>query len=75
MLKKRYIKRAYIEEAYCDKCGSKMKYADIVLGSCPAQYPYNCTNKECDGYVTFWGDNLPGMLKYEFEEEMDICIN
>lgn len=73
MLKKRYIKRAYIEEAYCDKCGSKMEHTGVVLCSYPAQYPYNCTNKECDGHTTFWGDNRPGILKYEFEEEMDIC--
>lgn len=72
MLKRRYIKRAYIEEAICDKCGSKMEHTGIVLCSHPAQYPYNCTNKECDGHTTFWEYDLPGRLQYEFEEEENV---
>lgn len=71
MLKRRYVKRAYVEEAYCDKCGSKMEHTGVVLTSYPAQYPYNCTNKDCDGHKTFWGDNRPGVLKFEYEEDED----
>jgi hypothetical protein len=47
MLKKRYIKRMYINEAICDKCGSRMDHTGIVLTSWPAQYPYICSNPEC----------------------------
>lgn len=72
IMKRKYIKRAYIEEAYCDKCGSVMESTGEVLCSYPAQYPYRCTNKDCDGRATFWATNLPGTIKYEFEEDMDI---
>jgi hypothetical protein len=40
MLKKKYIKRLYIEEAICDKCGSVMNHTGMVLTSWPEQYPY-----------------------------------
>jgi hypothetical protein len=69
MLKKRYVKRIYIEEAIFDKCGSRMEHTGIVLNSWPAQYPYNCINPSCDGHKTFWGENRPGTLKYEYEDE------
>ena len=72
MLKKKYVKRIYIEEAICDKCGSRMDHTGIVLTSYPAQYPYNCTNPNCDGHKTFWGENRPGILKYEFEDEENV---
>lgn len=71
MLKKKYVKRAYIEEAYCDKCGAIMHHTGMVLTSCPAQYPFECTNKDCDGRQTFWEGEVPGVLKYEFEEAED----
>lgn len=69
MLKRRYVKRAYIEEAYCDKCGALMHHTGMVLTSYPAQYPFECSNPECDGRTTFWEVEVPGVLKYEFEEE------
>lgn len=69
MLKRRYIKRAYIEIPYCDKCGAEMRHTGMVLTSYPAQYPYACTNPDCDGHATFWDNERPGVLKYEFEEE------
>lgn len=69
MLKRRYIKRAYIEIPYCDKCGAEMRHTGMVLTSYPAQYPYACTNPDCDGHTTFWDNERPGVLKYEFEEE------
>ena len=71
MLKKKYVKKAYIEEAYCDKCGAIMRHTGIVLASYPAQYPFECTNKDCDGRQTFWEGEVPGVLKYEFEEAED----
>lgn len=72
MLKRRYIKCAYIEIPYCDKCGALMRHTGIVLTSYPAQYPYACTNPNCDGHATFWDNERPGVLKYEFEEEEDV---
>lgn len=69
MLKRKYVKRAYIEQAYCDKCGALMRHTGMVLTSCPAQYPFECSNPECDGRTTFWEDKVPGRLRYEFEEE------
>ena len=71
MLERKYIKRIYIEIPYCDKCGSEMRHVGVVLDSYPAQYPYVCTNPNCDGYVTFYSNERPGVLKYEFEEEND----
>lgn len=72
MLKRKYVKRAYIEEAYCDKCGAIMRHTGMVLTSYPCQYPFECTNPECDGRTTFWEGEVPGVLKYEFEEEDDV---
>ena len=72
MLKKKYIKRVYIEEAYCDKCGAIMRHTGVILNSYPAQYPFECTNKDCDGRQTFWEGEVPGVLKYEFEEDNDV---
>lgn len=69
MLKRKYVKRAYIEEAYCDKCGAKMRHTGMVLASYPAQYPFECSNSECDYGKVFWENEVPGVLKYEFEEE------
>lgn len=72
MLKKRYIKRMYIEEAICDKCGSRMDHTGMVLSSWPAQYPYICSNPECDGRATFYSHNQPGILRYEYEDEDNV---
>ena len=72
MLKKKYIKRAYVEEAYCDKCGAIMRHTGVVLTSYPAQYPYECSNPECDGRITFWEGERPGRLIYEYEEEDNV---
>lgn len=69
MIKRKYIKKLYVEEAYCDKCGSIMEPTGMVLTSCPAQYPYKCSNKNCTGYETFVGDERPGCIKYEFYED------
>ncbi len=72
MLKKKYIKRAYIQEAYCDKCGAIMRHTGLVLTSYPAQYPYECSNPECDGQATFLEGERPGRLIYEYEEEESV---
>lgn len=69
MLKKKYIKRMYMEVAYCDKCGAELRPTGVCLTTYPAKYPYQCSNPECDGIETFWEYDLPGKLKYEFEEE------
>ena len=40
--------------------------------SSPPQYPYKCSNKECDHVETFRG-SYPENIKYEFEEaECDV---
>ena len=72
MLKKRYIKRIYIEEAVCDKCGAQLLSTGFVLTSWPEQFPYHCSNPDCDGSETFYGSERPGVLKYEFEEEENV---
>lgn len=72
MIKKKYVKRAYVEEAYCDKCGAIMCHTGIVLTSYPAQYPFECTNPDCDGRTTFWENEVPGVLRYEFEEDENV---
>lgn len=69
MIKRKYIKRFYIEEAICDKCGSKMIPDGIALTSIPEKYPYHCSNKNCDYSITFIGLECPGRIKYELEEE------
>ena len=70
MIKKKYIKRMYVEVPICDKCGSQMEPTGMVLTTYPCKYPYKCSNSECDGTTTFWENELPG-LKYEFDEEED----
>ena len=69
MLKRKYIKRAYVEVPYCDKCGAEMRYTGIVLDTYPQQYPYTCSNENCDGHATFFSTELPNQIKYEFEED------
>lgn len=67
MLKKRYIKRIYVEEAICDKCGSLLEHTGAVLMSWPEQYPYQCP--ECGWTEYYYGGERPGTIKYEFEDE------
>lgn len=69
MIKRRVIKQIYIEEAYCDKCGSKMEPSGGILMTWPEQYPYHCSNPECNCSMTFYGEERPGQLKYEFEDD------
>ena len=69
MVTKRYVKKAYILEAICDKCGSKMESTGMVYSTYPEQYPYRCTNENCDGRATFFAHKCPGKLLYEFEDE------
>lgn len=69
MISKRYVKKAYILEAICDKCGSKMESTGMVYSTYPEQYPYRCTNENCDGHATFFAHERPGKLCYEFEDE------
>lgn len=72
MLKRKYIKRAYIEEAYCDQCGAPMRHTGMVLTSYPAQYPFECSNPNCNERRIFFEGEAPGVLKYEFEEEENV---
>lgn len=69
MLKKRKVKAIYIKEAICNKCGSPMESTGVVLSTWPEQYPYTCTNENCDGHETFWSYDCPGQLEYEYEDE------
>ena len=69
MIKKRYIKRAYVEEVYCDKCGAEMRHTGMILTCYPALYPFECINPNCSEELILQEDKLPGILRYEFEEE------
>lgn len=64
MIRKKYIKRAYIEECVCDKCGIVMEPCNVVL-SYPPQYSYACL--KC-GEQCYTAERFDG-VKYEFEEE------
>lgn len=70
MLKKKYIKRLYIEEAVCNKCGSAMEPTGAVLMSYPEQYPYVCP--ECGWREDYLGYERPGVIRYEFEDKEDV---
>lgn len=72
MLKRRKIKTMYITEAICDKCGAELRPTGICYCTYPNQHEYICTNKECSEKYTFSENNLPGVLKYEFEEDEDV---
>ena len=74
MVTKRYVKKAYILEAICDKCGSKMESTGMVYSTYPEQYPYRCTNENCDGHATFFAHECPGKLLYEFEDEVNADV-
>lgn len=71
MVTKKYIKRAYILEARCDKCGSVMVSTGVVYCTDPEQYPFHCSNINCDGCATFWAHEVPGKIHYEFEEDTE----
>ena len=62
----------YIEVAICDKCGAELRPSGISYCTYPSQKEYICTNKYCTEKYIFRGDNLPGALKYEFEEDGDV---
>ena len=66
MLKKNYVRRAYIEVMVCDKCGSLMAPTGQFLTGYPLRYPYKCSNEECD--FTAISNEWVGQIKYEFEE-------
>ena len=72
MLKKKYIKRIYVEIAICDKCGAELRSTGICLNTYPAKYPYECSNPNCDGHETFQEGYLPGTLCYEYEEDESV---
>lgn len=72
MLKKKYIKRAYIEVAICDKCGAELCPTDICYTTLPAKYLYKCSNPDCDERKAFWDYERPGKLCYEFEEDENV---
>ena len=72
MKRRKYIKNVYIEEAICDKCGAARYHTGMVLTSYPAQYPYKCSNPDCDGCETFFEYERPGRLMYEFEGEENV---
>jgi hypothetical protein len=48
-----------------------MRHTGMVLTSYPCQYSFKCTNPECDERttITFYEDKVPGVLRYEFEED------
>lgn len=64
---KRYVK-TYVEEAYCDVCGHLMSHTGVMLTSNPAQYEFQCTNPECGNVVVFTEQEVPGPIRYEYDE-------
>ena len=68
MLKKNYVRRAYVEVMVCDKCGSLMVPTGQFLMGYPPQWSYKCSNEECDFTAT--STEWVGQMKYEFEEEL-----
>lgn len=69
MLKKRYIKKAYINVAYCDKCGGPMVSAGFACLTSPPKFPYKCSNPSCDFVEIFEEYEQPGVIQYEYEVE------
>lgn len=69
MLKKKYVTRAYVEQAYCDKCGTIMRHTGVVYSTCPPLYPFKCVNDFCDGEASYYEYEVPGVIRYEFEGE------
>ena len=67
MIKKKYVKRMYIEEAYCDKCGGKLALTGNVICTYPELYEYKC--EKCSNIQKL--KERCGQLKYEFEEEKE----
>ena len=65
MRKRRYIKRAYIEEIYCDKCGSKMAASSNIMY--PITYTFVCTNQDCCEKTLVPEYELP-IVRYEFDD-------
>ena len=68
MIKKRYVRRAYIESLFCDKCGSLMTPSGYMLAVFPPKWPYKCTNENCN-FTCEGNEFYGGEMKYEFEEE------
>lgn len=69
MIKKKYIKRAYIEEVICDKCGHLMHPTGYIYLTSPPKYPYICSNEKCL-FTTTVSVN-PESIKYEFEDDVN----
>ena len=65
MIKKRYVKRMYIEEIYCDKCGGKLTPTGNVTYTYPQLHEYKC--EKCNDIQKL--KERCGQLKYEFEDE------
>ena len=63
MIKKRYVKRMYIEEVYCDKCGGKLALTGNVICTYPELYEYKC--EKCNNIQNL--KEYYDQLKYEFE--------
>lgn len=67
MIKRKYITKAYINTAYCDKCGAEMAPTGIATLVFPPAYEYKC--KSCDFTKIFKEKDKIGQLIYEFKDE------
>ena len=72
MVKKKYIKRFYIEEAFCDECGASLHPTNESLLTYPRQDEYICSNRDCRKRYYFRDGTQPGVVRYEFEEVEDV---
>lgn len=67
-IKRRYVKAIYIDSFYCEQCNEKIKSAGEVLCSYPERYVYFCPM--CKRKYTFYRNEIPNQLKYEYEDEV-----
>lgn len=77
MIKRRYVKEIYVDEAICDKCGSLMEkdyHLTKHLPTIEGKVYFICTNKDCLWTTVFPTDNLPGRPVYIFDTEKEIFI-
>lgn len=67
MVKRKYVKRIYVEVPYCDNCGTELEARCEIFTVSPPLYPYECP--QCGSRFNFRDWNLPNRMHYEFGEE------
>ena len=65
LIKKKYVSRAYVEEAYCEHCGKRLVLKEEMIITSPPQFVLQCLN--CGTSETVYENELPGALKMEYD--------